>query len=384
GLAGRAATDRLPMWTRDGLDDPRLFSSESLRELLRAEGFQSSIAVPLLLRGQAIGAILLGDPLEHAMSRGGIPLLSSFADRAALAIERTALYERAAARAEKLAVLARVSGLIASATGSARVLEAVARAAISLLGAKAAGVLVDDPAARVLRVGEHYRDDSPDAWMPAGASEIPYGVGVAGAGDESRQPAYLEDVARSAGGLNRGAARGDEFGASAGLPLIARDGVVGVLWIMFAERRGFGAEECELMTLLADQAAIAMDNARLLQETERRRSVAEALAEVGRLLGQSPDPAEVAQGITETVRALLGVTHAALFQLRPDSRDLESLSLRGDHGIPEGETVVYPLGQGAIGLAAAERRAVVTADMLADPGVPPPANHLPRLDAAPG
>jgi PAS domain S-box-containing protein len=380
GLAGRAVAERQAVWTRDALADPRLVFSDRLRALMEAEGFKAGIAVPLLMAGQAMGAIVLGDPLEHAMSPEGIRLLSSFADRAALAIERASLYERAAARAEKLAVLARVSGLIASATGLTRVLEAVARAAISLLGAKAAGVLIDDPAARVLRMGEHYRDDSPEPWRPGDLAEIPYGSGVAAGVCESREPAYIEDLATSGGWPYQGVMRDREFEAYAGLPLVARGRAVGVLSILFAEHRSFSAEERELMSLLADQAAIAMDNARLLQETEQRRSAAEALAEVGRLLAQSLDPAVVAHGITEAVRGLLGVTNTALFRFRPESGDLQSLSLRGEHGLTPGQTMVYPLGQGASGLAAQERRAVVTANLAADPTIPQPPEHRARVE----
>jgi PAS domain S-box-containing protein len=381
GLAGRAVAERQPIWTREALADPRLVYSDQLRALMEAEDFRTGIAVPLLLGGHAIGAILLGEPLEHAMSPEGIRLLSSFADRAALAVERTSLYERAAARAEKLAVLARVSGLIASATGVSRVLEAVAGAAISLLGAKAAGVLIDDPAARVLRVGEHYRDDSSEPWMPGDLAEIPYGA-VAARVYESREPAYVEDLVQSGEWLYQGVLRDSGFEAYAGLPLVARDRAVGVLSIFFAERRAFTAEERELMSLLADQAAIALDNARLLQETERRRSAAEALAEVGRLLAQSLDPAEVAHGITRTVRELLGVTNTALFRFRPESQDLESLSLRGLNGVASDTTIVYALGQGAAGLAAQERRAVVTADLAADPAISLPPEHRARIARA--
>ena len=136
------------------------------------------------------------------------------------------------------------------------------------------------------------------------------------------------------------------------------------------------------MGFLASQAAVAIDNARLLQETERRRRTAEAHAEIGRLLGQSLDLAEVSDRIVESVRTLLRVANAALFRLRPETEDLESLSLRGDHGVGAGSRLVYPLGQGAIGLAARSRRPVVTSDLLVDPRIPQPPDHQARMKRA--
>jgi len=286
------------------------------------------------------------------------------------------------ARAEKLAVLARVSSVIAAATDSGGVLEAVAQAAVSLLGAKVAGVLVDDSATGVLRVGRHFTRDSTKPSEIFETAEIPYGRGVAGVVYESRAPVFVENIDHEPRWVNRHLVEEADLHAYAGLPLIARDRAIGVLSIFFGEHRRFADEERELMGFLASQAAVAIDNARLLQETERRRRTAEAHAEIGRLLGQSLDLAEVSDRIVESVRTLLRVANAALFRLRPETEDLESLSLRGDHGVGGGSRLVYPLGQGAIGLAARSRRPVVTSDLLADPRIPQPPDHQVRMKRA--
>jgi PAS domain S-box-containing protein len=293
-----------------------------------------------------------------------------------------ALAHRAAWRAENLAVLARVSSVIAAATDSQRVFEAVAGAAVSLLGAKVAGVLVDDPATKALRVGQHYTSGPAASPVMVEIAEVPYGRGVAAVVYDSRRPIFVEDIDHEPRWLNPHLVQEAGLHAYAGLPLIARDRVIGVLSIFFGEHRKFADEERELMGFLASQAAVAIDNACLLQETERRRRTAEAHAAVGRLLGQSLDLADVSDRIVESVRTLLGVANAALFRLRPETEDLEALSLRGDHGVVEGSRLIYPLGQGAIGLAARSRRPVVTSDLLADPRIPQPPDHQARMKRA--
>jgi PAS domain S-box-containing protein len=382
GVTGLAVAEARPVWSADTRSDPRITLPDALSAFMREQAYRSGAAVPLMVGGRPMGGLFLGDPPGHTFGPADISLLTAFADRAALAVDKAALYERGAARAENLAVLARVSGSIASATGTAEVFEAVARAAITLFGAAAAGVLVDDSAAGLLRVGPHFRSDA-TPWEPDGIREVSYGRGVAGGVFQTREPAFIEDVQAEPRWVDKVAVEKAGFHGYAGIPLVARDRALGVLSVFFGERPTFTTEERELMVLLATQAAIAMDNARLLQETERRRRAAESLAEVGRLIAQSLDAAEVSGRITASVRTLLGVTNAALFRFRPETNDLESLSLLGDHGPTDGNPIVFPMGFGAAGLAVRERRAVVTPDLLSDPRIIMPPGGRERMERAP-
>ncbi len=127
----------------------------------------------------------------------------------------------------------------------------------------------------------------------------------------------------------------------------------------------------------------ATEREHLFEESERRRRAAEGLAEVGRLISRSLDVAGVAERITESVRNLLGVTNSALFEARLETQQLVSLSLRGDHGQPTGQTIVYRIGSGAAGMAAQERQPIVTADLLKDPRIPQPPEQRARMERAP-
>jgi PAS domain S-box-containing protein len=119
---------------------------------------------------------------------------------------------------------------------------------------------------------------------------------------------------------------------------------------------------------------------RLFQESERRRR-AEEFAEVGRLMSQSLDVADVAERITESVRTLLGVTNSALFEAQGDQ--LVSLSLKGDHGPTGGTAIVYQFGLGAVGVAAKTRQPIVTSDLLTDSRIPQPPEQRARMERAP-
>ena len=103
---------------------------------------------------------------------------------------------------------------------------------------------------------------------------------------------------------------------------------------------------------------------------------------MGRLITQSLDVAEVAERITESVRTLIGVTNSALFEARPDTDELVSLSLKGNHGQTGSEPIVYRIGFGAAGMAAKERQPIVTPDLLDDPRIPQPPEQRARMERA--
>ena len=259
--------------------------------------------------------------------------------------------------------------LIASASDSREVFDAVSRAAATLLGAKMARVWIDDPEARLLRAHGNFGSDPTDQRLMAEFSTIPYGSGMVSGLFESRVPTYIPDVQKEPRWLNQRLATEGDLHAFAGIPLISGNRVVGVLAILFGERRQFTPQEKELMGLLADHAAIAINNARLHEEAERRRKSAEALAEVGQAIAQSLDLEEVGQRIADRVRTLVGAVAAFLFRVDPKSGDRVTVAVSGDVGSGFVRGEVHRGHTGASGLALREQRLVVTPDLLDDPRI---------------
>ncbi|MBI3325160.1 MAG: DUF4118 domain-containing protein, partial [Nitrospinae bacterium] len=135
--------------------------------------------------------------------------------------------------------------------------------------------------------------------------------------------------------------------------------------------------EAALALRLADNATIANQNARLYAEAGRRQREAEGLAEVGYLLAQSLDPAEVAQRIVESVRKLFHARAAGLYLLEAGSGDLMQVALSGHAKVDAGQSRL-PRGVGVGGLAVRERQPVVTQDALNDPRI----TYPPHVQAA--
>jgi signal transduction histidine kinase/CHASE1-domain containing sensor protein len=159
--------------------------------------------------------------------------------------------------------------------------------------------------------------------------------------------------------------------------------VEGLLYVGATRPRVFTDYDETILQRLADHAAIALHNARLYATAERRRQTAESLAEVGHLLSQSLDAAEVGQRVVEHVRRLLNTRAAALYQLDLAAGMLVTLAAENDYGAATTPWRTLPPGTGVAGLAVCTRQLVVTADILTDPRLTIPATIRAGLELTP-
>jgi PAS domain S-box-containing protein len=170
--------------------------------------------------------------------------------------------------------------------------------------------------------------------------------------------------------------------AQLAVPISTRDHLGGLLYVGRRSARPFTEQDEIILTRLADHAAVAIGNARLYQDAERRRRAAQTLAKLGRLLSQSLDAEEVGRRIVESVCALSGAAAATLYRLEPGSGDLVAIAVSGQVGPRWHPGVVVRRGTGVSGVAVAERRPVATSDSLSDPRVHDVADILARVESA--
>jgi GAF domain-containing protein/CheY-like chemotaxis protein/anti-sigma regulatory factor (Ser/Thr protein kinase) len=318
GTTARAIHERRPVWSADILNDPAIDLTPRTRHGVEAEGYRAVLSVPLLVRDHTLGALVLYRDQPGPFTPEEVELAQVFAAQAAVAIENARLYRRAEDRATKLRTLTALTQLIVSATTSGEVFRAVAEAAMELLGARVARVWVDVPELRVLRIEASHGvvPQERDA-VPLG-TEIPRDEGIAGAVLSGRRPLYGPNIQVDPHRSERLLTRQPHLQAYAALPLVAGDRVVGVLIVIFAEPRDFTAEEQELMRLLADQAAIAIRQAQLYGEADRRRQEAEVMAELASKINASLEPDEVLARVVEGARDLCRADCSRIAVRTPD------------------------------------------------------------------
>jgi PAS domain S-box-containing protein len=122
-----------------------------------------------------------------------------------------------------------------------------------------------------------------------------------------------------------------------------------------------------ILLQLAEHAAIAIHNARVYEESERRRRAAESLADVERLLSQSLDPEEVGQRIVESVCGLFGTVSASLLRLHPVSGNFAVLAEVGEMNAAFGKHMRLDGKTGIVRLAVRRRQPLASASFLVKP-----------------
>lgn len=107
----------------------------------------------------------------------------------------------------------------------------------------------------------------------------------------------------------------ERFAGSLSVPLFIRDQVYGGMVFYYTGRQDFSEEQIQLGLTFAEQAAAAIENARLFEETERRRVVAESVAEILSILNSTRSSPEVFSYITQRSCELLQADAALLYSV---------------------------------------------------------------------
>jgi GAF domain-containing protein len=161
--------------------------------------------------------------------------------------------------------------------------------------------------------------------------------------------------------------------AIAGFPLRRADRSLGVLVIVFLTPHTFTPEELRVLRLLAEQAATALDNARLYEETRRQLDELSALHEIARAAASTLDLPEVVQRIVQALQRNLDLEHLGLFLVNEADGYADLYAHSGTVG-DYSRNLRIKLGQGIVGTAASTGVSLRVGNVGADsrylPGIP--------------
>jgi len=181
-------------------------------------------------------------------------------------------------------------------------LQNLTETARELTGARYAALGVIDPNRTEL---ERFVTTGLDAETVAGIGDLPRGRGILGVLISDAQPLRLHDIAddpRSVGFP----ANHPEMRTFLGVPILLRGVAYGNLYLTEKEDGGdFTTEDQELVTLLASQAAVAIENARLFESAKRWSDQLESLIEVGNALATELDPPRMLDLVARRLREIL-------------------------------------------------------------------------------
>ncbi|MGH7311677.1 MAG: GAF domain-containing protein, partial [Candidatus Rokuibacteriota bacterium] len=355
GLIGRVAVTQALLIVKDIGRDARPVN----RRWLKRQGFTSFAGVPLLVKDTLVGVLALMTRHPHRFTPHEIEALGAFADQAAIAVENARLYASLSARVRRLNALTRLNRLISSTLDPDEVLREIASAAALLMEAKVVSFWRSDEAQGVLRLVA----SSGDAMEDFPRQSLPFEFGVLGWVARQRETVNVADVFADERFVVLDWWKRHKFRSLLGLPVLLDGKLLAVLSLNGDRPFQVDAEDMDLLDSFAAQAAVAIRNATLFAESERRRRTAEALERIGRSLARSLEPEEVGRRTVESVGELVGCEMALLYRREPPSGDLVLLA-GTSAGLDWNQR--FPPGTGAVGLAVEQGQPVMTTDVRGD------------------
>jgi two-component system, NtrC family, sensor kinase len=285
-----------------------------LKALARARGFRSLLHVPLKSGATSIGTIAISRKNPGPFSAHHVELLQTFADQAVIAIENVRLFNETKEALERQTATADILKVIASSPSNLQpVFDAIAHRSNELLHGHSTTVfrLIDDliELAAFTRVNEA-ADAALRAAFPRPRLEMS-GLDLVFRGEE-HDTIDAQSDAESRSTRDLALARG--FRGRLVVPLKSDRGIIGAISITRKEPGAFAYKDRELLRTFADQAVIAIENARLFNETKEALEQQTATAEVLEVISSSPgelDPVfqKMLENACRVCEANFGVMH---------------------------------------------------------------------------
>ena len=323
-LVGRVALERLPVQIADAWNDPEYAEKDEAR----MGDVRSMLGVPLMRDGEPIGAFALARAAPVPFTARQIELVATFADQAVIAMENVRLFEEVQAKTRDL------EESLAQQTATAEVLKVISRSAFDVTAVldtlmSSAATLIGAVNGNIyLRDGDAF---SVKAFLDnAGEKEVlsrlrgrPLKPGrdtvgarvlltgeVQNVGDVAVDPDYDPEIRAQM-----------KARSLLGVPMLRDKEIIGAFILVHNSAGYFTARHIELLQTFADQAVIAIENARLFDEVQARtRDLTEALqqqtatAEVLKVISRSAfDLQAVFDTLISSAVDLIGGTNGTIY-----------------------------------------------------------------------
>jgi signal transduction histidine kinase len=256
---------------RDGL--------RGVTALVELGGARSFIVVPMLKDGRVVGGISIYRPEVSPFTQKQIELVSTFANQAVIAIENVRLFKEIREALERQTAVSEILHVISGSPGDvARMLEVVAQHAVKLCESGEAGIFLSEDNQLKFVAG----CQSGETFKPGETVALSRGS-VLGRAVIDRETVHIVDLATAdTGEFPIALDYQKRFGhrSLVAVPLMQKDRAIGVIGLWRFEVRGFSEQHIALVRTFADQAAIAIENVRLFNETREALAQQQALAEV--------------------------------------------------------------------------------------------------------
>jgi PAS domain S-box-containing protein len=359
GFRRHAMETREPLMVNEDIDGAAARYGNPM--VMTGEPSRSGIWMPLVVGAEAKGVISLQNlDREHAFTESDLQLLTTLTRSLSVALENARLIDETRQRAAELAIVNSVGQALAAHLDLPSLIELVGERMGETFDADIVYVALHEPASDLIDF-PYYTE----VGKRITSSPIVFGEGLTSRILESRTPLLLNRAEHFEEIGTRGV--GVPAESYLGVPIMAGDTAIGVISVQSSVHQGrFGEADVRLLSTIAANVGVAIQNAQLYEETRRRGDEMAALAQVGRELSTRVDLAGVLERIAERAKDLLEADTSAVYLAEPEEQTLRAAIALGENSdeIRADRPVV---GEGIIGDLAARGEAEVVNDAYRDP-----------------
>jgi len=279
GIIGAAATTGQSVRVGDVSKDPRYLNA--------LDGIRSELAVPLIVRGRVIGVLDIESTQIDYFTPDQQNILTLIASRIGTAIENARLFEEARRHAETLLLLNEVAREANSSLQVEEVLRRAAELTKRLINYQIFSILLLDGEEGFFR----HRVTVKFGQRTQEKFAVPAHEGIVGAAAALRRPVVVPDVTRDP----RYLMINPETRSELAIPMLYKNRVIGVMDLESPQLNYFTPEHVQVLSTLASQLAVSIENARLFEQVVRdesrmERDLTAARRLQGALLPRLPGP----------------------------------------------------------------------------------------------
>jgi diguanylate cyclase (GGDEF)-like protein/putative nucleotidyltransferase with HDIG domain len=342
-------------------------SIRRFRDLALAQGLRSVVAISLQAKEQAFGVLLLGTPDSRRFTPAELRLLLALGHQIGMAVENSYLIQQTSRRSEELHVLNEIGRALSSTLNKEDLMRKVWEELRRLFDVENFYIAELDPLRDEMHFDLEMIDGArmPKRTRPAGNYITEYII-------RTRQPVLIRDnFVAEIKKLGVEPIRGK--GCFCGVPLVAYDHAIGAMAVFSEHERTFDEGHLELLRVLASEASIAIENARLFHEERTKARHLTLLNTISRNAIATLKPDEMLAKITEQLEDGLTYDHIGIGVLDYATREIVIQAEAGKRRGTLGQRI--PLGTGLIGQVArnghlAAYRAASPADSALKPLLP--------------
>ncbi len=299
GLAGWVVRNRQPVLIGDTRDEERWLPSDDQNYQPR-----SALSVPIIDQANIVGVLTLTHLDPQHFSQDDLNLLQAAADQMALALKNAQMYDEQRRLADLQQTLYRVLQTIGSYLHPDLVLQAAVEEIHRLTDWDSVEIYLPEDLTNRLAV-----EVSAGKFVADPGWALPNGVGVMGRAFQTGETQYVPDVSTDPDYV----ATHSKVRSEMAIPLRQGDRILGILNIESASPSEFGTHDLQMAESLADAISLALENARLYQDSQ---TTAERLRELDRL--KSAFLANMSHELRTPLNAILGYSEL----LQEDASDL--------------------------------------------------------------